>query len=169
MLLILIFVATMLPQVTVPTPIIDVSNQIVSVGANAILKSGHQHTKRMADDQPICSICSNELGKNPVQWPTCSHLYHFSCIDRWRRGGGERNTRCPDCNSVDPNLVTNYQTEPDIQGGQTGSSQPVTVHIRCGRRVSGIMCNQVIVRQIQGGVAHISQDCPYHPSSGRTS
>ncbi|KAA1133365.1 hypothetical protein PGTUg99_027762 [Puccinia graminis f. sp. tritici] len=50
----------------------------------------------MADDQPICSICLNELG------------------------------------------------------GQTGSSQPVTVHIRCGIRVSGIMCNQAGAPQIEG-------------------
>ncbi|KAA1069272.1 hypothetical protein PGT21_019340 [Puccinia graminis f. sp. tritici] len=148
--LLFIFVATMLFQLIVPTPILHVSNdKMESVGANALLKSAHQHTKRMTGDTRIssesCPICQDELGENPSKWNPCGHLYHSHCMKEWQSGKEEMNTKCPVCQRVDLRAGSKNKTKQYIHVGELASSSGFAVeYTRCDK------CDCHFVRQARG-------------------
>ncbi|EHS63556.1 uncharacterized protein PGTG_20654 [Puccinia graminis f. sp. tritici CRL 75-36-700-3] len=92
----------------------DLSN---SVGPKAPLKSHHQHMKRMElaehnqYSSELCTICREQLGANSREWPICKHLYHFNCIDEWRKGEDEENNQCPNCRSTDTTLAAQKEAQ----------------------------------------------------------
>jgi hypothetical protein len=59
------------------------------------------------------------LGAKSHQWPTCQHLYHFSCINQWRSGTEEKNAECPVCKSPDPILARQKTNQNNSQGRES--------------------------------------------------
>ncbi|KAL3618387.1 putative E3 ubiquitin-protein ligase rhb1a [Castilleja foliolosa] len=54
---------------------------------------------RLANKEQICTICQDDLCKNPMNIATtldCRHEYHFSCIKQWL----QRKNVCPLCNKI---------------------------------------------------------------------
>ncbi|KAA1094153.1 hypothetical protein PGT21_011552 [Puccinia graminis f. sp. tritici] len=92
-----LLVASMLLKLIATTTIFHSFDQIASVGENTIMKSGHQHTKRMqyAKKTPsdICACCGKGLDKYIYECSSCKLFFHHGCLVKdWR--GVER---CPTC------------------------------------------------------------------------
>lgn len=52
-------------------------------------------TKLLPNDEcPICIDSLSEFPENIEMVPNCGHLFHKTCIDKWRRSGGHT---CPKC------------------------------------------------------------------------
>ncbi|KAA1116190.1 hypothetical protein PGT21_003967 [Puccinia graminis f. sp. tritici] len=132
MLLVFSILVTMLLQVIVlGTPTIHAADQIglpIPVGPKSLLKPVHQHTKRMdlvennQYSSEMCTICQDELGAKSYRWPTCQHLFHFRCIDEWRRCTEAPHAECPNCKSTDSPLAGQQNPQNNSQGGESSVS-----------------------------------------------